>query len=85
MPPQNSKCHKHDMKKVPQQGPTNIRHHHTKFSHPQIVHPILKASVRIADPIILLSSGVWHHFSKADQHQCSGGNCCSLLQGKNTP
>ena len=32
-PPQSSRYQKADMRQVPYYGPTNIRHHHIKFSH----------------------------------------------------
>jgi len=45
--PQNFRCHKGDMKQVTYWGPTNIRHHHTRFSnrptsHRGFVYPWLK-------------------------------------------
>jgi hypothetical protein len=55
---------------------SKARHQGTKFSHRRLVHSDSWSQY------ILLSSGVWHHFSMADQCQCSRGNSCTLLQGK---
>ena len=38
-PPENSVHQKVDMRQVPYRGPTNIRHHHKKFSHSGYLAP----------------------------------------------
>jgi len=37
--PQHFRCQRGDWKQVPYSRPTNIRHHHTKFSHPGNLAP----------------------------------------------